>query len=373
MARDYPVDVLLDIFNCFQTSGTAARIEPFGSGHINDTFRVWNASSSAPDYLLQRKNHDVFKNVPGMVDNIRRVTEHIQVVLEERKEMDAGRKVLRLVPVQSGEWFYLDDRGNYWTLFLHIPGSRSYGRIERRGLAYEGGLAFGRFQNQLADFSGPALIETIPDFHHIGMRFDRFRNALHDDVAGRVSTVESEIDRALKWEPAMLQYHRYLTEELPLRITHNDTKIDNVLFDSDDRALCVIDLDTVMPGYTAFDFGDSIRTAANTGFEDDPDLDAVKLNFEVFEAYASGFLTETRSVLSTSELQSLAFSGLYMTFIMALRFLTDFLMGDIYYKVNYPAHNIARCRAQLRLVESMELRLGEMEKTIRGLSAHTRP
>jgi aminoglycoside phosphotransferase (APT) family kinase protein len=368
MNRHYPAEVLMEIFGRFRTAGSAAGVEPFGGGHINDTFRVRHALPGQPDYLLQRKNHQVFRDVPGMVDNIRRVTAHIQAKLAEQGVPDPDRRVLRLVPLLSGDWFLQDEQGNYWTLFLYIPGSRSYTHIERRGLALEGGLAFGRFQNQLADFQGPPLIETIPDFHHMGMRFDRFRAALQADAAGRVPQAEAEIGAAMAWEDRMLQYHDFLTRELPRRITHNDTKIDNVLFDSEDHALCVIDLDTVMPGYTAFDFGDSIRTAANTGREDDPDPGAVRLNYEVFEAYASGFLAETREVLSREELDSLPFSCLYMTFIMGLRFLTDYLMGDVYYKVQHQEHNIARCRAQLRLVESMEDRLGDMEKAVRRLS-----
>lgn len=368
MSQHYTEEVLKEITGRFRTSGSVRGVEPFGGGHINDTFRVQNAEPGQPDYLLQRKNHHVFRDVPGMVDNIRRVTAHIQAKLAEQGVPDPDRRVLRLLPLLNGNWYFLDEHGNYWTLFLHIPGSRSYTHIERRGLALEGGLAFGRFQNQLADFQGPPLVETIPDFHHMGMRFDRFRAALQADAAGRVPHAEAEISAALAWEDRMLQYHGFLIRELPRRITHNDTKIDNVLFDSQDHALCVIDLDTVMPGYTAFDFGDSIRTAANAGREDDPDPGAVRLNYDVFEAYATGFLAETRNVLSREEFDSLPFSGLYMTFIMGLRFLTDYLMGDVYYKVQYSEHNIARCRAQLRLVESMADRLGDMEKSIRRLS-----
>jgi hypothetical protein len=355
---------LTNVADQFDIKGPIMRIRPFGTGHINDTFLIETVEPQDPDYLLQRKNHYVFKDVPGMMENIKRVTTHIKNKLEQEGNHDVEREVMTVISTKKGDLYWNDEEGNFWSVFLFIKDSCSFDLVSDARMAYEGGVAFGRFQRLLDDIPPPPLHDTIPEFHNMELRFQRFHRVVEADEFGRKAIAREEISFALEREKQMTEYFWTLRNEMPLRITHNDTKFNNVLFDKAGKALCVIDLDTVMPGFIHYDFGDSIRTAANHGEEDDAQLDRVKLNMDVFTAFSKGFLSETSKVLSSDEIGHLAYAGHYMTFIMGLRFLTDFIEGDVYYKTAHPEHNIQRSRAQFALVRSMEAHYPEMKAVI---------
>ncbi|MBC7921574.1 MAG: aminoglycoside phosphotransferase family protein [Ferruginibacter sp.] len=338
----------------FRTGGTCLAAVPHGTGHIHDTFRVPNARPGGPDYLLQRINHRVFARVPELMDNIRRVTEHLR--------HHAGRLTLTLVPTREGKNYYQDDGGSYWRMYLFIAGARSYDLAQTTGQAYQGGRAFGQFGAWLADLPGAPLVETIPDFHNVETRLGAFREVLKTDPLGRAGEVAREIDfveaRAAEM-PTLLRLGRAGT--IPLRTTHNDTKFNNVLLDAEGQARCVVDLDTVMPGYVGYDFGDSIRTLVNTAAEDEADLGKIGLHLPFFEAYARGFLEETAHFLTPAERNTLAFGCRLLPFLMGLRFLTDHLGGDLYYKIHFEGHNRQRARAQFRLLECLEAQYSTLQ------------
>lgn len=359
---------LKTIFDRFSVVGSYLEACPCGSGHIHDTFRIINSDKSLDDYVLQRINNNVFKNVPELQQNIERVTRHIQGKLASRPGSDPKRESLTLIPALNGKSWIKDENNNFWRLFIYIPDHRSYDIVDSPLKAFEGGRAIGRFQAMLADLPGEPLHETIPFFHHVETRLENLGKSISLDRAGRVAGLKDEIhfvySRAEKMK-IILQLGR--EGKIPLRITHNDTKFNNILFDSNDTALCMIDLDTVMPGYVHYDFGDAIRTAANVAAEDEPNLSKIRMNIEVFEAFAKGYLSETKSTLNNVEIEYLAFAPSLITYIMAVRFLTDYIDGDTYYKIQHPDHNIQRARAQMRLVESMEEQYAEMKDIISEL------
>lgn len=358
---------LKEIFNSFCAEGSFSAAVTCGSGHIHDTYRIINAEKDKDDYILQRINNNVFKKVPELQQNIERVTQHIQVRLSQIPGSDIKRESLTLIRTKNGGSWIKDENDNYWRLFIYITDHRSYDIVDSPSKAYEGGRAIGRFQTMLADLPGEPLHETIPFFHHIGKRLDTFLNSVRTDRAGRVASVSEEIDFVLKRAEEMKVIISLGDEgKIPLRITHNDTKFNNILFDKDDKALCVIDLDTVMPGYVHYDFGDAIRTAANVASEDETDLSRISMNIELYKAFSQGYLSETIGTLNDVEKEYLAFAPKLITYIMAVRFLTDYLDGDIYYKIRHPNHNIDRARAQMKLVKSMEEQYDEMQKIIRN-------
>ena len=254
-------------------------------------------------------------------------------------------------------------------MFVFIPDHRSYDIVDTPDKAYEGGKAIGRFQALLADLSGKPLYETIPNFHNITKRLESFSKSLNADKSGRAKSSLQEIDFVLKRTEKMKIILKLGEEgKIPLRITHNDTKFNNILLDKHDKALCIIDLDTVMPGFVHYDFGDAIRTAANDAAEDEKDLSKVRLNTGLFKAYAEGYLSETRDTLNNVEKEYLAFAPILITYTMAVRFLTDYLDGDIYYKIHHEQHNLQRAKAQLKLVRSMEEQYSDMQSIIRKMS-----
>ena len=356
---------LINIASQFNLPGAIKSIEPYGNGHINDTYLIKTTDPGNPGYILQRKNHHVFKDIPGMMENIIRVTKHIREKLESEGIPDINRKAISHLPASDGNYFYKDDRGNYWTVFLFIEGCKSYEKIEKPSQAYLAGKAFGQFQKQLSGLPGKPLNETIADFHNIEFRLGNFEKAKSINFQNRCKEAEEEIKFAHSLADEMKTLLKAQKEgEIPLRITHNDTKINNILFDQDGHILCVIDLDTVMPGLVHYDFGDAIRTAANTAEEDETNLRAITVNLEVFESFTRGFLEELKEVLSGKEKGLLAHSAKFMAYIMGLRFLTDFLEGDTYYKIKHPAHNLERARAQFRLVEEMEANMEEMKRIV---------
>lgn len=354
------------IIRHFSIQGEAAGISAHGSGHIHDTFRVKNAVAGQPDYLLQRINHHVFKNVPALMENMKRVTAYLREKVASQPGGQPDKEVLTLIPTLSGQDYYPDEAGNYWRVFLFLDDTRCYDLVETPAQAREGGIAFGHFQALLADFPVDQLHDTIPNFHNIVSRLQLFHEALERDPRGRAKEVTSEI-AAIEDRAALMSmiYHLGQAGKLPLRITHNDTKFNNVLLDLNNQAQCVIDLDTVMPGYVAYDFGDAIRTTVNTAAEDEPDTEKIQVNMDLFHGFTDGFLSETRDLLTEAEIDSLAMGVLLLPYIMAVRFLTDFIDGDHYYKIHFPVHNLQRARAQLTLVARLEQEYEKIEQIIR--------
>jgi Ser/Thr protein kinase RdoA (MazF antagonist) len=339
--------------------------KPFGHGHINDTFLIRTLGKEDPDFILQRKNHYVFKNVPGMLNNILLVTGHIRKKLVAAGEVEPDRKVMNYCTAANGKSYVQDEAGNFWTLFLFIRDSHGIEEVTSADQVVSAGKAFGRFQQQLADLDSTQLIETIPNFHNGIFRHRQFSEAIALDSAGRCGKMQAEIDQLQQRSAEMLKLQNWLdTGELPLRITHNDTKINNILYDKEGEILCIIDLDTVMPGSTLFDFGDAIRTLCNSAAEDEADLGKIAFQLDYFEAYTRGYLSESRSFLTPIETENLVYSCRYMVWEQAMRFLTDYLNGDTYYKISYPEHNLVRTLSQLRYLEVLEENSGVMEKCI---------
>jgi Ser/Thr protein kinase RdoA (MazF antagonist) len=358
-----------NILAAFALRGSITSVQPYGSGHINDTFYLKNSAATAPDYLLQRVNHHVFKDVPALMQNVQRVTAHLRDKLITRIQTGAT-EVLTLVPAHNGECFYQDPKGNYWRVFHFLKDTTSYDLVSSPDQAEAGGVAFGQFLAVLADLPADALTETIPDFHNIEKRLISFHTAVLHDSRHRVAEVLPEIRFVEAREHAMGRILRRGKEgSLPLRITHNDTKFNNVLFDANNKAQCVIDLDTVMPGYAAYDFGDAIRTLVNTAAEDEKDLEKIDIDLPLFDAFANGFLQETHGFLTPAEIQSLPWGVLLLPYLMGVRFLTDYLQGDIYYKTSFTGHNLQRCKAQFQLLRKLEAHYTALEDSVNKIAA----
>ena len=353
---------LFEIASHFALEGAVASVEALGEGFINDTFVV-KTSGSAPNYILQRKNHIVFPDVPGMMDNIKAVTEHIKA-----KVTDPMRETLTVVPATDGKLYHKDGE-NYWAVCLFIPDTVTYDRADSTALAYQGGVGIGRFQALLADFDKP-LNETIKGFHNIRWRFEQWDATIAADPVGRVKDLQEEIEWVESRREEMLSFwSKVETGEIPTHVTHNDTKISNILFDRPTgNVLCAIDLDTVMSSTSLNDFGDAIRSYTNTGAEDDKCLNNVEMSIDMFRAYAEGYLSEQRDSMCASEKEWLAFAGRYITFEQVLRFLMDYIDGDKYYKIAYPDHNLVRTRAQYKLLQSMERQYEEMCRIVKELA-----
>jgi thiamine kinase-like enzyme len=360
---------LSQIFDQFTAEGTFSEGGPYGSGHIHDTFRVITAEKGNDDYILQRLNNRVFKNIPELQHNIERVTAHLNLKYGAIPGSDVKRECLTLIPARNGKSWIVDDNGAFWRMYIFISNHRSYNIVDSPGKAFEGGKAIGKFQAMLADLPGEPLHDTIPFFHDIEKRLETFTRVVKDDPIKRVEKATREIDFVNKRAEEMKIILKLGREgRIPVRITHNDTKFNNILLDENDKALCVIDLDTVMPGYVHYDFGDAIRTAANIAAEDEKELSKVKMDIDLFESYARGYLSETRDTLNSVEKEYLAFAPRLITYTIALRFLTDYLDGDHYFKIHHEHHNLQRTRAQFRLVESMEEQYAEMQKIIEKLT-----
>ncbi len=336
---------LKEIFEYFNADGTFLNGEPYGSGHIHDTFRVETAEKEKDDYILQRLNNKIFKNIPDLQHNIERVTVHLRNRLAAIPGSDIKRECLILIPSRDGKTWIIDNDGNYWRMYIFISNHHSYNIVDSPDKAFEGGKAIGRFQAMLSDMPGEPLYETIPWFHDIENRLEAFNDKIKENPVGRVRSVSREIDQVLTRAEEMKIILRLGKEgKIPLRITHNDTKFNNILLDENDKALCVIDLDTVMPGYVHYDFGDAIRTAANTASEDEKELSKVKMDINLFRAYAEGYLSETGKTLNEVEKDMLAFAPRLITYTIAVRFLTDFIDGDNYFKIHHELHNLQRAQ-----------------------------
>jgi aminoglycoside phosphotransferase (APT) family kinase protein len=350
----------------FQIEGELAAITPYGSGHINDTFcAVFDLGGRTARSILQRINTGIFRNPAALMQNIQRVTAHLAARLAG--EPDRARRVLTLIPTRAGQSFHVDAEGGCWRAYRFIEGARTYDAVESAQQAFQAGRAFGRFQQLLADLPTPRLHDTIPDFHHTPKRFAAFERAVAADMAGRASNARAEIDFAFA--------HRsmagvLLDAGLPERVTHNDTKFNNVMLDDlSGEGICVIDLDTVMPGLALYDFGDMVRTTTSPAMEDERDLNKVTMQFPMFEALARGYLGAAGGFLTKAEKELLVFSGKLITFEIGIRFLTDYLAGDTYFKVHREGHNLVRCRTQFKLVESIEQQETRMNRLIESVAS----
>jgi aminoglycoside phosphotransferase (APT) family kinase protein len=338
-----------DIFGEFQNA------TPYGSGHINDTFRAtYYQGGTTLHYLHQRINGDIFKNPGELMDNVVRVTRHIRGKLNGMA--GASRRCLTLVPTLQGTCCHFDDGGNCWRTYVFIEDARTYDAVQSPKQAFEAAKAFGLFQKQLVDLPLPPLHETIPHFHNTPKRFEAFEAAVQADRCNRATEAKAEIAFALSRRGiagTLLELRD--RGEIPERVTHNDTKFNNVMIDDETgEALCVVDLDTVMPGLALYDFGDMVRTATSPTLEDERNLEKVHMSFPMYEALLRGYLESASGFLNPVEKAHLAFSGKLITFEIGLRFLTDFLDGDRYFKTHRPGHNLDRCRTQFKLVESIE-------------------
>ena len=353
---------LNNIAQQFALKGEVESIKPLGEGFINDTFIV-KTTGDGPDYILQRKNHKVFPNVPEMMDNIVKVTAHMKA-----KIINAGgdpmRETLTVIFTKDGlPYFY--DEPNYWAVCVFIEGSVTIDNASSLELCYKGGQGIGRFQKMLADYKAP-LHETIKGFHNIKFRYEQWDDTLRRDQFGLVKTVQEEIGWVESRRQQMLDFWKLVENgDLPMRVTHNDTKLSNILFDENGDVLCAIDLDTCMSSTALNDVGDALRSYTNTGAEDDQDLSRVSMDIERFKAYVGGYLSEMKDSLNDCEKEWLAFSAIYITFEQVLRFLMDYIDGSTYWKIQYPTHTLVRTQAQYKLLQSMEAQYDEMKRIVK--------
>ncbi len=346
----------------FDVTIDPATCVPFGGGHINDTFMFSSADKTKNEkYIIQAINTNVFKNPEQIMDNIRMVSEHIM------NKTGGCHAVMCFIPTKSGRYYHPDRDNRVWRLYRFVP-AICLDFPENEADFYECAFAFGEFQKNLSDFPAEKLFETIPDFHNTPKRFSTFLKAVENDLCGRASEVEAEINFIKEREEfysVLLQ--SYKSGKLPLRVTHNDTKSNNVLLDPDTRkALCVIDLDTIMPGFSVNDFGDAIRFGASTATEDEKDLSKVTMSLSMFKAYTEGFLKGVDGLLTDCEIELLPEGAKMMTVECGMRFLTDYLEGDTYFKTSYEGQNLDRCRTQLKLVADMEAKWDEMKAIVRS-------
>ncbi len=348
--------------NQFEIEGDIESVERFGSGHINDTYCVQTNLLGGKRYLLQRVNNHIFQNVAGLMDNTNLVLDHLKKkLISLGQETKVEKNTLTLIPTRDGELFFQDEENNFWRMFILIENTKSYDIVETPAQAFSGGQAFGDFQKKLSDFDATQLVEILPNFHNIDFRLSNLDIAIKENKAGRVTEVQDVLTYIFDRKEQMRTILQMGNEgKLPLRITHNDTKFNNVLLDMQDNVQCVIDLDTVMSGYVAYDFGDAIRTIINSAAEDEEDLSKVILNIPLYEAYAQGYLSEAKDFLTPNELESLLHGVFLLPYMQAVRFLTDYLNGDTYYKIQYTTHNLVRTYAQLKLVQELELHQGKL-------------
>ncbi|MBR1544020.1 MAG: aminoglycoside phosphotransferase family protein [Muribaculaceae bacterium] len=358
----YTESYLLSVAQNFRIGTDIVSIKPLGEGFINDTFII-HTSGHNRKFILQRKNKVVFPDVPAMMDNIERVTAHLRDKVIQRGG-DPEREVLTVIRTLQNLPYFQDDNGEYWAVCVFIDGSVTYDRADTPELAFKGGQGIGKFHSMMADFHEP-LAEVIKGFHNMQWRFTQWDRALSLNKAGRVASLSEEIQWIESRRQQMLDFQNRITSgEIPTRVSHNDTKISNILFDANGDVLCVIDLDTVMSSTTLNDFGDAIRSYTNTGAEDDRNLSNVSMSLPMFEAYTKGYLSMRKDTLSLPEKQWLAFSARFITFEQVLRFLMDYIDGDTYYKIAYPEHNLVRTRAQYRLLLSIEEQYPLMQRIV---------
>ena len=354
-----------NILSQFLIEGKVESVKPLGNGLINDTFRVVT-EGDAPDYVLQRINNNIFTDVDLLQHNIEAVTGHIRRKLEAAGADDIDRKVLRFVPTQQGKTYYLDNDGRYWRVSVFIPDAVTYEQVDPTS-SRNAGKAFGEFESMLVDLP-EQLGETIPDFHNMELRARQLQEAIEQDKAGRVAGVADIIADLQKDMHEMCKAERLFREgKLPKRICHCDTKVNNMMYDKQGNVLCVIDLDTVMPSFVFSDYGDFLRTGANFVAEDDPKIENVGFNQDIFRAFTEGYIESARSFLTPVEVENLPYAVALFPFMQCVRFFADYLNGDTYYKIAYPEHNLVRTRNQQALYHRVTDNYDMMDNFIRTL------
>lgn len=356
---------LIGIAKSFNIEGEIESITPLGEGFINDTYILKTIGEDTPNYLFQRKNKAIFQDVPSMMDNIQSITTHLKAKIVANGG-DPLRETMTLIKTQDGALYQLDEEGEFWTMCLFISDSLSYESADTPELAYSGGKGIGKFQRMTSDYQGQ-LVDILPGFHNMRFRLEQWDEVLAKDPVDRKKDLKAEISWVEDRRAEMLKLWTLVEDGIiPTRVTHNDTKINNVLFDRNGEVLCMIDLDTVLSSTVLNDFGDAMRSYTNTGLEDDKDLSKVSMDLEIFTAYTKGYLEEAKSFLSQSEIDYLAFSAKYITYEQVLRFLMDYIAGDTYYKIKYPEHNLVRTHAQFKLLQSMESQFQDMQQMVKS-------
>lgn len=357
-------EFLKEIIEKFDLTGNIISIELYGSGHINDTYLVTARGEGERRYIFQRMNTDIFQDTKALMENVTGVTNYLADKIRERGG-DPMRETLHVIPLKTGESFYFGDGGCY-RMYNFVEDAKSFDAVEKPEDFYESAVAFGNFQSLLSDYPADTLHETIPDFHNTGKRFETFLQAVQGNDRGRMMKAQTEISFVMNHEKDMTILTDMLSRgELPLRVTHNDTKLNNIMLDNTThKAICVIDLDTVMPGLSLYDFGDSIRFGANTAAEDEEDASKASLDLNLYELYVKGYIEGCKGSLTDTELKMLPMGAKIMTLECGMRFLTDYLQGDVYFKVHKKDHNLIRCRTQFALVADMEKKWSEMEAIV---------
>lgn len=368
MAKADPSHDLEKVFNNFRIYGDYVDANLYGSGHINDTYLLEVQQSGRPvKYIVQRLNNVAFPDPLGLMDNVKRITEHLQKKLRAAGDPDASRKAMTVILTNDDKACYVEN-GNYWRCYLFVENAIGHDIILNDDQAFEAAKAFGDFQKLLVDLPGERLVETIPNFHNTPKRFEKFEQVLAEDKFDRAKDVQPQIDFIMaRKDDAYKLLDLNAKGLIPERITHNDTKLNNVLLDVEtEKATCVIDLDTSMPGLALYDFGDMIRTSTSPAAEDELDLSKVQVQMNMFEALVKGYLSTAAEFLTPTELDNLAFSGKLLTLECSIRFLTDYLEGDIYFRIHHEGHNVERCKTQHALVERIEEKLEEMDKIVKA-------
>lgn len=361
---DIPFDIK-KICENFSLDGKFIEYKKINNGHINSTYTLFfEKDGKINKFVLQRINTNVFKNPDELMSNIVSVTKHISKKNAEKKVEWADRGTLIFLPCKDGKYYYFDENGSCWRVYVLVDDVYTCNAIDSEEIFYNAGVAFGEFQNVLDDFDGASLFETIKNFHNTASRINDLKKAIEENKAGRLDSVKEEIEFALNREAdTHILVDLIAEDKLPLRVTHNDTKLNNILFDNiSNKGICIIDLDTVMPGLSLYDFGDSIRFGANTAAEDEKDVSKVSLSLSLYEAYVKGYLSSAKDALTSLEKELLPFGAKIMTFECGIRFLTDYLNGDTYFKTEYPDHNLVRCRTQFALVTDMERKMEKMQE-----------
>lgn len=354
------------IIGAFCMEGAMVECVPYGSGHINETYRLtYHHDGEEKRYILQKMNKHIFKKPEELMENIKGITGWLRKKILENGG-DVNRETLNLIEARNGAVYHIDEDGEYWRAFLYIDGASSYDLVQNENDFYQSAVAFGHFQSLLADYPAEKLYETIENFHNTVDRFEKFKKAVEADPCGRADSVQEEIRFVLEREQLAHTLCDLQDEgKMPLRVTHNDTKLNNIMIDdATGKAICVLDLDTVMPGLSVNDFGDSIRFGASTAEEDEKDLSKVHFDLRLYEVYVKGFLEGCEGALTDIELEMLPMGAILMTFECGMRFLTDYIDGDHYFKVHREGHNLDRCRTQFKLVEEMEENLSKMQEIV---------
>lgn len=363
---------IVDVAGHFCFEGGYQTNQPYGNGHINDTYLLAfeTGEQKTKRYILQRMNKDIFSKPAELMENIMAVTSYLQKIIIANGG-DPQRETLNVIPAKDGKAYYVDAQDEYWRAYNFIENASSYEQVEKPEDFYESAVAFGKFQRQLADYPAASLHEIIPGFHDTKARFEVFKEAVEKDVCSRAASVKREIDFVLEREDVAGVFGSLLEKkEVPLRVTHNDTKLNNIMMDNETRkGICVIDLDTVMPGLAMNDFGDSIRFGASTALEDERDINKVWCDMNLFELYTRGFIEGCGGRLTKREIELLPMGAKVMTFECGMRFLTDYLQGDTYFKIHRPGQNLDRCRTQFKLVWDMEQKWETMRDIVLRCSA----